>query len=88
MAPSIDPTAAHEFFTGEIYSKQLGNAVRLSIVPLTMTQLITLMPEAHGCKNPDELRKVLEQLLTLRSGCSVGREWVANIGEWFARGHS
>jgi len=89
VAPSINPTAAHEFFKGDIYSMKTGTELHLSIIPLTMKQLVTLMPGGtHGCGNPDELHAIMKQLLDLRNGCSVGRDWVTKIDQWFNREYS
>lgn len=74
------PVQRHEFFRDDAYSTKLGKVIKLNIVPLTVAQLISLLPgETNACHSSSELLNMLKELLDLATECQDGVEWLAAI---------
>lgn len=87
VAPEINPRTAFEFFKDRsgVYSQKLQRPLSLSIVPLTVTQLISFLPgEINACSNSSDLHQKLKSLLTLAHKCTDGVEWLTTIQQTLA----
>lgn len=79
-APVIHPATAHEFYTASIYSTKLNKPLSLNIIPVTFSQLLSLLPGAkNGCSDGEQLIRKLEELKDLKSSVSTGPEWLKGI---------
>jgi hypothetical protein len=60
-APSVHVSTAHVFYRADFYSQKLGKAVDMNIIPLTFTQLQSLLPgQKNGCPAPNILNTPLK----------------------------
>lgn len=87
IAPEINPRTAFEFFKDRsgVYSQKLKRSLSLSIVPLSVTQLISFLPgEINACSNSSDLHQKLNSLLTLAHNCADGVEWLTTIQQTLA----
>lgn len=87
IAPTIDESTAFEFFKDRsgVYSKELRRAIPISIIPLTVKQLISFLPgELNACNNSNDLHIKLKSLLSLAERCSDGVEWLTTIRQALA----
>ncbi len=81
-APQVHVATAHEFFGAEFYSQKLGGVMKLNIVPLTFTQLQSLLPgQTNACNDGSELLIKLRSLIRLKDRSSDGAVWLSKIHE-------
>lgn len=79
-APNVHVSTAHVFYRADFYSQKLGKAVDMNIVPLTFTQLQSLLPgQKNGCESGDELLNKLRALISLKKTSSDGAVWLRQI---------
>lgn len=82
VAPTIDLRTAVTFFDITEYDRVNKKVTKLNIVPLTIPQLMSLLPgEKNSCSNSTELISRLKNLLDLKNGCSSGIEWLNGINQ-------
>jgi len=80
VAPEINPRTAHTFLNVQEWSNKLNRNIELTIIPMTVSQLISLLPgEANACANSNELKTKLLSLKNLKPSCHNGVEWLSQI---------
>ncbi len=81
-APNVHVSTAHVFYRADFYSQKLGKAVDMNIVPLTFSQLQSLLPgQKNGCENGSELLNKLRTLISLKKTSSDGAVWLQQINQ-------